>query len=604
MGWWFWFALAAWALLVPESAVAGGVWRALANTAPDSVGLTILLPDGTIMAANNPTSSSDAIGNDWYSLTPDHYGHYEDGEWARRASANYARLFFSSQVLQNGSVFVAGGEYGGGSSTDIPTAEVYNPLINPGSGSWTVINPPSALLNSSQGIGDAESKLLPNGSVLIAPVNPGVNNGTLIYNPNSNGWSQGPPSLNPQLEVSWVKLPDGSILSVDPLGGFTGEPGTNSERYIPSLSPPQWVPDANLPVELWANLTSAVPPLVGEIGPAFLLPNGKAFFLGGTGHTAIYTPSPLGGTNNGSWVAGPDIPQGLVSADAPGAMMPNGKILFSAAQPMFVNTSGTAVFNNPASFFEYDYSDLTQGPTGSYAQVNGPTGQTDNIDTYQSAMLVLPDGRVLYCHFEQGNLFYSSFGSQLYIYQPDGSPVASGKPVINSVVPNPDGSFHLAGTGLNGISAGAAYGDDAQMDSNYPLVAFANLSDGTGHVDYGRTYNWSSTGVMTGTTPVTTEFVLPQYLIPDTYALTVIANGISSDAVTFVAPVWVDFNYPSGGAQNGSFTFPFDTIAQGVSAVSSGGTIFIKTSGHSPETLTISQPMTIAAVGGPATIGN
>jgi hypothetical protein len=564
----------------------------------------LLLPDGTIMAANNPTSSSDAIGNDWYSLTPDHYGHYQDGEWARRTSANYSRLFFSSQVLQNGSVFVAGGEYGSGGAT----AEIYNPLVNPGSGSWTVINPPTSLLNpnanspitgKSQGIVDAESMLLPNGNVMVAPVSPSVNNGTLIYNPLANSWSAGPPTVNWQAEASWVTLPDGSILTLDHDSLF-------SERYVPSLNPPQWVPDANLPVSLWVNLGAAN--LVGETGPAFLLPNGKAFFLGGTGHTAIYTPSPLGGPNHGSWVAGPDIPQGLVSADAPAAMMPNGKILCSVGQPYYVN-NGSLVINSPASFFEYDYTDLSQGPNGSFTQVDGPTGLTDNIDTYQSTMLVLPDGNVLYCHFEQNNLFYSSFGSQLYIYEPDGSPVASGVPFISSVTPNTDGSFHLTGTGLTGISQGAAFGDDAQMDSNYPLVAFENVSDGTGHIDYGRTYNWSSTGVMTGNTPETTEFVLPQYLIPDSYLIAVIANGISSPGLIFKSPVWVDFNYPTAYEQNGSYTFPFATITQGVNAVIAGGgvdidTIYIETAGSSPEKLTISEPMTIRAVGGPATIGN
>src|ERR1035438_10099120 len=95
-------------------------------------------------------------------------------------------------------------------------------------------------------------------------------------------------------------------------------------------------------------------------------------------------------------------------------------------------------------------------------------------------MLDLPDGTVLYSHF----------GSDLYVYTPDLTPLAAGKPVINNIAANGDGSFTLTGTGLNGISAGAAYGDDAQMDSDYPLVRF---TDGSGKVHYGRTFNWSST---------------------------------------------------------------------------------------------------------------
>jgi hypothetical protein len=60
-------------------------------------------------------------------------------------------------------------------------------------------------------------------------------------------------------------------------------------------------------------------PIGNEMGPGFVLPNGNAFFLGGSGHTALYTPS--GDTNFGKWVVGPDIPNGLTAADAPAAMM-------------------------------------------------------------------------------------------------------------------------------------------------------------------------------------------------------------------------------------------------------------------------------------------
>src|SRR5262245_31653025 len=84
---------------------------------------------------------------------------------------------------------------------------------------------------------------------------------------------------------------------------------------------------------------------------------------------------------------------------------------------------------------------------------------------------------------------------------------------------------------LNGISAGAAYGDDAQMDSNYPLVRMTNNS--SGYVYYARTFNWNSTGVMTGTNIVTTEFVAPTNLPVGTYSLVAVANGIASDPVPF-----------------------------------------------------------------------
>jgi hypothetical protein len=537
---------------------------------------------------------------------------------------NNSRLFYSSLVLPDGRVFVAGGEYGNGAAT----AEVFDPLANSGSGQWTQINPPASLLNPAgaspvnvgnqlQAFVDCPSMLLADGSVLIAPVQPNSIGGTLIYHPTSNTWSNGPTlaihpnELGDQAETSWVKLPDGSILSPDPAFPC-GLAGTNSERYIPSLG--TWIPDANLPVSLFDVLVGGGKCYYGELGAGFLLPNGRAFYLGANGHTCIYIPS--GNPSPGRWVQGPDIPGGLVAADAPAAMMPNGKILCAVAAPAYVDGSGNPQFPGGTSFFEYDYTGGpvgSDGPIGSFSQVPGPEwpfGDGDSVSSYQCNMLVLPDGTVLYCHFEQNNLFYSGFGSQLYVYIPDGSPVPSGKPTINTITRNLDGSYHLAGTGLNGISAGAAFGDDAQMDSNYPLVSFYNLSDGTGHVDYGRTYNWSSTGVQTGNTPETTEFKTSPTLLPDTYGLSAIANGIRSDPYTFLAPAWVDFTY-GGTPQNGCYANPFPTLTQGTNAVPLGGTILIKgpqvNANHglavSHERMTISKPMTITAVGGAATIG-
>ena len=73
--------------------------------------------------------------------------------------------------------------------------------------------------------------------------------------------------------------------------------------------------------------------------------------------------------------------------------------------------------------------------------------------------------------------------------------------------------------------------------------------------------------------------------------------------VGFGGSVFVNFHY-TGGTQNGTFLYPFKTVAQGVAAVSPGGTIFIITGGSSLETMTISKPMTITAGDGAATVGH
>ncbi|MBX3381089.1 MAG: hypothetical protein KF805_13425 [Phycisphaeraceae bacterium] len=472
-------------MAVGSSLCIAGTWTKLVRSAPGGVNLMLQLSDGTVMCA-------DGGGNRWFRLTPDIHGSYVNGTWSNRASSADTRLYFSSQVLRDGRVFVAGGEYGTGGAR----SEIYDPVSN----SWSANPVPTTVLDPSatspvtggaQAFSDSNSEILPNGSVLIFPVSPKTSGRPVIYNPTTNAWTTGPLMLHGsyQDESSWVKLPTDMILTIDPFG-------VRSERYNPATN--TWLNDSNVPVSLYD-------PFGSELGAALLLPNGKAFFLGSTGHTAIYTPS--GTTASGVWVAGPDIPGARGTPDAPAAMMVNGKIL-CAVSP--VPTSANH-FPSPTTFVEYDYI------TNAFTDVSGPTGPQDSISCYAAAMLDLPDGRVLYSHF----------GTDLYVYTPDGAPLEAGKPVISSISRNLDGTFHLSGTGLNGISEGAAYGDDLQMASNYPLVRIAHSN---GNTYYARTFNWSSTGVMTGATIVTAEYALPANLPAGSYSLVAVANGIASDA--------------------------------------------------------------------------
>jgi hypothetical protein len=172
------------------------------------------------------------------------------------------------------------------------------------------------------------------------------------------------------------------------------------------------------------------------------------------------------------------------------------------------------------------------------------------------------------------------------------------EPVISSVTLNPDGSYHLAGTLLNGISEGSTYGDDGQMATNFPIVSLTNGPK----VYYARTYHWSSTGVMQTGKTVTTEFELPPAIPNGTYSLAVSANGLKSASVPFtVSIVWVDFNNASSG--NGTYANPYNTLAAAVNASASGGMIDIKEAGSSSETLTISKSVSILASKGAAMVG-
>jgi hypothetical protein len=548
----------------PEPVFGVGYWTALANNPGDNIGICLLMSDGTVLAEGS--------GANWFKLTPDSTGHYVNGNWTSRHGSSWGHQDGSTAVLTSGKVFISGGENGNGTNK----VEIYNPV----SDSWSVAIDGTYFGN----IYDGNGMLMPDGKVLIEPQNtfPAYGGLTFLFDPGNNTFSQttGSP-LNGIGEATWVKLPNDDVLVIDSDNSSAG--ATTAETYNPYTETWQNAVTGGTVPNIWPDLSGSG--IVSEMGPAFMLPNGKAIFFGGNGVTAVY--------NNGVWSQSATVPGGLGMKDAPGAMMVNGKILL-AVSPTGVNSSrndGNGI--GPTSFYEYDYT--ANGGSGGYTLAPSPgggiSGRAGGVK-----LLDLPDGTVL----------LSGEGSQLYVYQPDGSALAAGQPNITKVQWNPDGSLHLTGTLFNGISQGASYGDNEQMDSNFPLVRFS----GGGNVYYGHTYNWSSTSVQTGGRIVTTEATVPSSVLqfPGTWSLQVVANGIASPAVSFNSPVWVDFNY--GGIQLGWEPYPFQNLPLAVSQIGSsfpGGTIAIEgnpSTGHESVPYTISTPMTIISVGGPATVKN
>ncbi|MEP6513703.1 MAG: T9SS type A sorting domain-containing protein [Parafilimonas sp.] len=453
-----------------------GTWIPVATSAPDiNGGGCLLLSDGSVICKSF-SGGFDGIGNIYDKLTPDINGSYANGTWSTIAPMNNTRLYYSSQVLKDGRVYVAGGEYGTGGSR----GEVYNPLTN------TWINAPLP----GQYLSDANSEILEDGRVLQASVYPSLRT-TYIYNPATNTYTSGPTCIGLHNECSWVKLPDNSILMVD-------RDTRNSERYIPAMN--KWIADATVPVNLYDVYGS-------ETGPALLLADGRAFFIGSTGYTAYYTPS--GTTANGSWVAGAVIPKKQGAPDAAAALMVDGKIL-AAGSPV---PSFLGVFQTPTSYAVIDPT------TDALTRIDAPGGgNTIEIPCYYTGMLCLPDGTILYGQ---------QYSSNYYIFVPDGAAVANGKPVISTIYRNGGKVFTMTGTGFNGLTEGAYYGDDWQMATNYPIIRATMGSN----VYYARTFNWNSTGVRRGTKKDTTQFTFPAGLPHGTYSVVVTANGIASDPV-------------------------------------------------------------------------
>ncbi|NUQ53664.1 MAG: hypothetical protein HUU19_13325 [Phycisphaerales bacterium] len=498
--------------LALAASVQAGTWTKVVNNPPGSAGLMLLLNDGTVMVTNPGVSAA------WYKLTPNAKGSYINGTWTTLASAPHTRLYFQSEVLKDGRVYVSGGEYGTGG----PYADMYNPATN----SWTNLAIPTSLWSTaSNDFYDGNMEVRPDGSLIMMPVFPHAPGIPIIYNPYTNVWSNGGKLFRGtwQDEASWAKLPDDSILTIDPWGTF-------SERYIPATN--TWVNDGVVPVAMYD-------PFGFELGGAYMLPNGKAMFLGSTGNTVFYTPT--GNTSPGVWTTGPVIPSNRGTPDAPACPMPNGKVLCAVSA---VPTSANH-FPSPTYFYEFDYT------TNTFTNINGPTGNSDAISAYQAMFLMLPTGEVMYTHMS----------NTVYVYNPGGSPLAAAKPSVTSISKNGDGSYHLVGKNFNGINEGATYGDDWQMNTNRPLVRFFDDANPP-NVWYATTFNWSRSSVMTGNATVTTEFKKPASLPANVNKFVVVVNGVASDTYR-ICPA--DLNHD--GFVNGN---DYDLFASFFDAGSSG----------------------------------
>jgi autotransporter-associated beta strand protein len=465
--------------------VPAGTWTHFNHLPPTGTGTMMLLSDGSFMAQGAQHNGTD---NAWYRLTPGSDGSYAtNGTWSALPSMSLQRQYFASNVLPDGRVLVVGGEYSGpfGTLNDTNTGEIFDPTANGGAGAWHNIAP-----FPQSHFGDDPSMVLGNGQVLCGYL---AGPQTYLYNPATNTWTQTGTKLhNDQSdEETWLKLPDGSVLTYDIWDDVTTGHST-AQRYLPSTG--QWVDAGTVPVHLSSTA------LGDELGGATLLPDGRAWFIGCNGNTAFYTPS----TN--SWATGPTLPNGQHADDAPLCMMTNGHVLMALDGPG--NT-----FSPPTRLWDYD-------PVGnSFTQVNPPPlAGNNNVSAFTCRMLALPNGRVA---FEYGRT------NDLYVYTPGSGPNAAWAPTVSAISAT-SSTFTLTGTQLNGISAGASYGDDAEMDSNFPIVEYL---DHNGSYHYARTFNWSSTGVQTGSTPVTTQYTLPAGVTDGAYRVQVVTNGIASSAV-------------------------------------------------------------------------
>ena len=128
------------------------------ETGPGTLGISAMMlrPDGVLAVQGGGIASGRNYGAaQWYSITPDAAGGYINGTGTTSAAMANFRLFYGSNVLSNGNIFVEGGEYASQMYTN--AGETYNPTAD----AWTA----TATFPQSQ-FAEAPTVLLPSGQVL------------------------------------------------------------------------------------------------------------------------------------------------------------------------------------------------------------------------------------------------------------------------------------------------------------------------------------------------------------------------------------------------------------------------------------------------------
>jgi uncharacterized repeat protein (TIGR01451 family) len=514
-------------LLAGWPSVASAQWTGLTDAFPSGFASScVLLTDGTLMCHEYNT-------NRWHRLKPDINGSYQNGSWdvpgftvADMPNANdptigcvncpYTPLYFASAVLPDGRVVVIGGEYNPPGTPAVWTniGFMYDPVTNSWSSqltvpAWCCTNGPG-----TGGIGDAQSTILTNGTMLLAST---ASTDIASFTPATLTFTALAPTSKDDSndQENWNILPNGRVLTVD------SRIASSFEIYDPATN--SWGTAGSTVV----NLADTGPGTVNssEVGPAVLRPDGTLIAFSGTnsGQNAVYNT--ITGTWAATGVAG-DFPVGpgashYAVADGPASLLPNGNVLVMAS-PVYP-TRPPGVFNTPSHFYEFDGINLTQ-------VADSPNAAS--FISYQGRMLLLPSGEVLLTAYNQGSQQNPPIPDvvDVELYSNGGAPQDAWRPVITTAPPTvvANNTYSISGTLFNGFSEGASYGDDAQMSTNYPLVRIKNHA--TGHVFYTRTHDHSRMGVeaVGSSEIVTTQFDVPPGLESGPSDLIVVVNGIPS----------------------------------------------------------------------------
>jgi hypothetical protein len=463
----------------------------------------------------------------WFRLLPDNTGSYTNGTWTSFAAndrvaiaampGGYGPLFYASAVLPDGRVIVQGGEFTGATGCVGPAPEsnlgaMYNPHTNtwsavPAPAGWTQIGDSNSIVlgpNNLTGSYSAASYMVSNNPqagaagfqsavAAIDPI-PGTNFVWTITGTNK---------ADANSEENFALLPNGMVLTVNTTcsvvnpapPGFCQTFNTNTELFNQSTG--NWSSAGTTPVGLGNDSGALQGGIViqPETGPLVSIGFNMAVQFGGNNLTAVYSyrganPNPAGS----SWIAGPSFPANNLTPDSPAALLPNGNILVQSSQNGF--------FTQPSLMWEFQSSTLTPqnfvAPAASLAANVPPCNDAAlvNVPNYAGRMLLLPTGQVLWSAGQRLNGNGQINCTSVYTTNVAGNPNPIMRPAPHVNPPNPPltiargtNGTTLTGSMFKGVSAGAYYGNDGQMATNWPLVRITN--NASSHVCWGRTHNWA-----------------------------------------------------------------------------------------------------------------
>jgi hypothetical protein len=472
----------------------------------------LLLTDGSVLIRNTNDADPNVSYADGtvFKLTPDAKGSYLNGTWTQVASMPYIPIAPSQAVLPDGRVLIEGGEFSEvyGYFTLTNQGAIYDPVAD----AWTPVAPPPFFVDlyppratfAPNPIGDSSNVILPDGTFMLTDK---MSRQAALLDLATMTWTEVGTATKHDLndEEGLTLLPNGQVLTIDCytdynfglIPSYPADP-TNAEIYDPIT-------------QRWSSAGSTIhtltDPVLYEMGPAMLRPDGTVFAVGSSGNSSIYH------TADRSWSVGPTLPLSnlgyqYTAQDGPAALLPNGNVLIAVTGGA-PDASLGGYSDPPVAFFEFDGTKYIAEPT----IPDAPTQFGFNVN-----LLVLPTGQILEMVGTGDVEIYTPDDAS---YDPAWAPVIDSGPAI--VVPG--FTYHLYGIRFNGMSQAATFGDELQDATNYPLVRITNLA--SGHVFYSRTHDHTSMAVASDN-PMSTSFDVPAAQEFGASKLEVVANGIPS----------------------------------------------------------------------------